>query len=53
MRFILAIGGYKKDVPEAHRLGFWGFDSDHYLWRPTLDTWIALTYLTAKTETCA
>jgi len=65
LEFILAIGGnwysgwqdIKKAVPEADRLGFWGFVMpDHYMWGPnmggdsTLDTWISLAYLAAKTE---
>ena len=65
MEFILAIGGnwysgwqdIKKAVPEADRLGFWGFVMpDHYMWGQnmggdsTLDTWISLAYLASKTE---
>jgi alkanesulfonate monooxygenase SsuD/methylene tetrahydromethanopterin reductase-like flavin-dependent oxidoreductase (luciferase family) len=47
----------KKVVPEADNLGYWGFVMpDHYMWgsqmggNSTLDTWIVLTYLAAKTE---
>ncbi len=65
MKFVLAIGGnwysgwkaIQKAVPEADELGFWGFVMpDHYMWGPnmggdsTLDTWIALTYLAARTK---
>ena len=65
LKFILAIGGnwysewehIKNAVAEADRLGFWGFVMpDHYMWGPnmggdsTLDTWVALTYLAAKTQ---
>ena len=65
MKFVLAIGGnwysgweaIQKAVPEADQLGFWGFVMpDHYMWGPnmggdsTLDTWIALTYLAARTK---
>jgi alkanesulfonate monooxygenase SsuD/methylene tetrahydromethanopterin reductase-like flavin-dependent oxidoreductase (luciferase family) len=47
----------KKVVPEADILSYWGFVMpDHYMWGPqmggdsTLDTWMMLTYLAAKTE---
>ena len=47
----------EKVVPQADNLGYWGFVMpDHYMWGQqmggdiTLDTWIALTYLAAKTE---
>ena len=68
LKFILAIGGnwysgweiIKKGVPEADRVGFWGFVMpDHYMWGPnmggdsTLDTWIALTYLVANFLACS
>ncbi len=63
MKFILQAGNWYHDwkiietaVPEADRLGFWGFVMpDHYMWgedrggNSTLETWIALTYLAAKT----
>ncbi|MDQ3872247.1 MAG: LLM class flavin-dependent oxidoreductase [Thermoproteota archaeon] len=65
MKFILGSWGnwysgwetMKKVVPEADNLGYWGFVMpDHYMWgsqmggNSTLDTWIVLTYLAAKTE---
>jgi alkanesulfonate monooxygenase SsuD/methylene tetrahydromethanopterin reductase-like flavin-dependent oxidoreductase (luciferase family) len=64
MKFILQAGNWYSDwkiietsVPEADKLGFWGFVMpDHYMWGPdrggdsTLETWIALTYVAAKTE---
>ena len=65
MKFILGSWGnwysgwetVKKVVPEADDLRYWGFVMpDHYMWGPqmggnsTLDTWIVLTYLAAKTE---
>jgi len=54
----------KEAVAEADRLGFWGVVlPDQYMWNPrelgarsgepvdsTLDTWVALTYLAARTE---
>ena len=52
-------GRFLEDVVvEADRLGFYGFlMSDHYMWQTrnpvdvtTLDSWITLTYLAAKTE---
>jgi alkanesulfonate monooxygenase SsuD/methylene tetrahydromethanopterin reductase-like flavin-dependent oxidoreductase (luciferase family) len=52
-------GKFVKDAAvEADKLGFYGFlMSDHYMWQTrmpnditTLDTWITLTYLAAKTE---
>jgi alkanesulfonate monooxygenase SsuD/methylene tetrahydromethanopterin reductase-like flavin-dependent oxidoreductase (luciferase family) len=65
LKFILSSWGnwysswetIKKVVPEADNLSYWGFVMpDHYMWGPqmggdsTLDTWIVLTYLAAKTE---
>jgi alkanesulfonate monooxygenase SsuD/methylene tetrahydromethanopterin reductase-like flavin-dependent oxidoreductase (luciferase family) len=64
MKFILQAGNWITDwkliesaVPEADGLGFWGFVMpDHYMWGPdrggdsTLETWITLTYLAAKTN---
>lgn len=64
MKFILQAGNWYPDwkiiegsVPEADKLGFWGFVMpDHYMWGPdrggdsTLETWITLTYMAAKTE---
>ena len=50
-------GSLEKVVPQADNLGYWGFVMpDHYMWGRqmggdvTLDTWIALTYLAAKTQ---
>jgi alkanesulfonate monooxygenase SsuD/methylene tetrahydromethanopterin reductase-like flavin-dependent oxidoreductase (luciferase family) len=52
-------GTFLKDVVvEADKLGFYGFlMSDHYMWQTrqpedmtTLESWVALTYLAAKTE---
>ena len=65
LRFILSGLGNWSDswklieqaVPLADELGFWGAVlPDHYMWGEnrggdsTLETWIALTYLAAKTE---
>ncbi|MDA4129450.1 MAG: LLM class flavin-dependent oxidoreductase [Thaumarchaeota archaeon] len=64
MKFILQAGNWfrewstiEKAVPEADQLGFWGFVMpDHYMWgsnrggNSTLEAWIALTFLAAKTE---
>jgi alkanesulfonate monooxygenase SsuD/methylene tetrahydromethanopterin reductase-like flavin-dependent oxidoreductase (luciferase family) len=65
MKFIVALWGnwhrqwqlMQKAVSEADKLGYWGFVMpDHYMrgsypnGNSTLDTWIALTYLAAKTE---
>src|SRR5919109_1287010 len=65
MKFIVALWGnwhrqwqlMQKAVVEADKLDYWGFViPDHYMWsgypngNSTLDTWIALTYLAAKTE---
>src|SRR5579872_5959389 len=64
LKFILQAGNWYPDwkliengVPEGDRLGFWGFVMpDHYMWgedrggNSTLETWIVLTYLAAKTE---
>ena len=65
MRFILSgLGNWSESwklidqaVPLADQLGFWGVVlPDHYMWGEnrggdsTLETWIALTYLAAKTE---
>jgi alkanesulfonate monooxygenase SsuD/methylene tetrahydromethanopterin reductase-like flavin-dependent oxidoreductase (luciferase family) len=64
LKFILQAGNWYSDwkiieraVPEADRLGFWGFVMpDHYMWGSdrggdsTLETWIALPYIAAKTE---
>lgn len=47
----------EKFAPEADKLGFWGFVMpDHYMWGEdrggdsTLETWIALSFLAARTE---
>jgi alkanesulfonate monooxygenase SsuD/methylene tetrahydromethanopterin reductase-like flavin-dependent oxidoreductase (luciferase family) len=65
MKFIVALWGnwhrqwqlMQKAVVEADKLDYWGFViPDHYMWsgypngNSTLDTWIALSYLAAKTE---
>ncbi|AFU59500.1 luciferase-like monooxygenase family protein [Candidatus Nitrososphaera gargensis Ga9.2] len=65
MKFIVALWGnwhrqwqlIQRAAPEADKLGYWGFViPDHYMWsgypngNSTLDTWITLTYLAAKTE---
>lgn len=64
MKFMLNTGNWspnwevwKKSVPEAEALGFTAFIApDHYMWGPaqggdsTIDTWIALSYLAAKTD---
>ncbi|MFI5419754.1 MAG: LLM class flavin-dependent oxidoreductase [Nitrososphaerales archaeon] len=64
MKFLLQAGNWyhdweiiNKGVPEGDRLGFWGFVMpDHYMWgegrggNSTLETWIILTLLAAKTE---
>jgi alkanesulfonate monooxygenase SsuD/methylene tetrahydromethanopterin reductase-like flavin-dependent oxidoreductase (luciferase family) len=65
LRFFLQSGNWAvqwptigQAVPEADRLGYWGFlMPDHYMWGPdrplgdsTLETWTALTYLAARTE---
>jgi alkanesulfonate monooxygenase SsuD/methylene tetrahydromethanopterin reductase-like flavin-dependent oxidoreductase (luciferase family) len=65
MKFIVALWGnwhsewelMQKAVCEADRLGYWGYVMpDHYMrggypnGNSTLDTWVALTYLAAKTE---
>jgi alkanesulfonate monooxygenase SsuD/methylene tetrahydromethanopterin reductase-like flavin-dependent oxidoreductase (luciferase family) len=65
MKFIVALWGnwyrqwqlMQKAVSEADRLGYWGYVMpDHYMrsgypnGNSTLDTWVALTYLAAKTE---
>ena len=59
-KLVFKMGDYKKGVPEADRVGFWGFVMpDHYMWGPnmggdsTLDTWIALTYLVANFLACS
>jgi alkanesulfonate monooxygenase SsuD/methylene tetrahydromethanopterin reductase-like flavin-dependent oxidoreductase (luciferase family) len=64
LKFILQAGNWFHDwkiieqaVPEGDGLGFWGFTMpDHYMWgsdrggNSTLETWIALTFIAAKTE---
>lgn len=65
MKFILASWGnwyagwesLKRIVPEADSLGYWAFVMpDHYMWGmqmggdSTVETWIALSYLAARTE---
>jgi alkanesulfonate monooxygenase SsuD/methylene tetrahydromethanopterin reductase-like flavin-dependent oxidoreductase (luciferase family) len=65
LKFILSSWGnwykgwesVKNIVPEADGFGYWGFVMpDHYMWGmkmdgdSTLDSWIALTYLAARTE---
>jgi alkanesulfonate monooxygenase SsuD/methylene tetrahydromethanopterin reductase-like flavin-dependent oxidoreductase (luciferase family) len=47
----------ESEVPEADISGFWGVVlPDHYMWGPdrggdsTLETWIALTFMAARTE---
>jgi alkanesulfonate monooxygenase SsuD/methylene tetrahydromethanopterin reductase-like flavin-dependent oxidoreductase (luciferase family) len=64
MKFILQAGNWydrwnsiEKAVPTADKSGFWGFVvPDHYMWGndrggdSTLESWVALTYLAAKTE---
>ena len=65
MKFFLQAGNWstqwpliEKAVPEAERLGYWGFlMPDHYMWGSsrgrgdsTLETWTTLTFLAAKTE---
>lgn len=64
MRFILQSGNWFNDwkmidseAPQAEELGFWGLVMpDHYMWGPdrggdtTLETWIALTYVAARTN---
>lgn len=62
MKFILTLSNWYHDwgldnkaAIEADKLGFWGIAMpDHYLWAEsmddaTLDTWIALNHLAAKT----
>lgn len=65
MKFVVALWGnghsqwqlMQKAVSEADTLGYWGYVMpDHYMrsgypnGNSTLDTWVALTYLAAKTE---
>jgi alkanesulfonate monooxygenase SsuD/methylene tetrahydromethanopterin reductase-like flavin-dependent oxidoreductase (luciferase family) len=65
MKFVVALWGnwhrqwqlMQQAVSEADSLGYWGFViPDHYMWSgypngsSTLDAWIALAYLAAKTE---
>jgi alkanesulfonate monooxygenase SsuD/methylene tetrahydromethanopterin reductase-like flavin-dependent oxidoreductase (luciferase family) len=64
MKFILQAGNWYDRwnaiagaVPKADEQGFWGFVMpDHYMWGAdrggdsTLETWIALTFLAAKTK---
>jgi alkanesulfonate monooxygenase SsuD/methylene tetrahydromethanopterin reductase-like flavin-dependent oxidoreductase (luciferase family) len=64
LKFVLQAGNWSPDwkiigsaVPEGDKLGFWGFVMpDHYMWgedrggNSTLETWIVLTYLAARTE---
>jgi alkanesulfonate monooxygenase SsuD/methylene tetrahydromethanopterin reductase-like flavin-dependent oxidoreductase (luciferase family) len=64
LKFILQAGNWiqhwkvmEEAVPLADKAGFWGFlIPDHYMWGDdrggdaTLESWIALTYLAAKTE---
>jgi alkanesulfonate monooxygenase SsuD/methylene tetrahydromethanopterin reductase-like flavin-dependent oxidoreductase (luciferase family) len=64
LKFILQAGNWydrwsaiASAVPRADELGLWGFVMpDHYMWGQdrggdsTLETWVALTYLAAKTK---